>query len=287
MATQFDADTAVHRLDTGAHQAASSAKEPATRPLHTSTRFGADVKPDWATRGGPHGGYLAAIIMRALTETVADPARGARSLTVHFARPPAPGAVQIEVTVERQGRSLSTLSARMLQAGKLIALALSAFSAPWDWPDHSELPPPQVSEPDPNRQAPEQLAQSGPYFMKYLTVQPRIGGLPFSSPGQPMETGGWLGFLDPRPLDPIALAFLADAWFPAVFVSMQGFARVPTIDLTVHFRAPLRPSSSDELALVRFHTTVIKDGFFEEDGLIWAPDGTVLAHSRQLGIMVS
>jgi hypothetical protein len=33
-------------------------------------------------------------------------------------------------------------------------------------------------------------------------------------------------------------------------------------------------------------TRVVHDGFFEEDGVIWAADGTVLAQSRQLGIVL-
>jgi hypothetical protein len=30
----------------------------------------------------------------------------------------------------------------------------------------------------------------------------------------------------------------------------------------------------------------VHEGFFEEDGLIWAADGTVLAQSRQLGVVI-
>ncbi len=35
-----------------------------------------------------------------------------------------------------------------------------------------------------------------------------------------------------------------------------------------------------------FETRLLHDGLFEEDGVIWAPDGTVLAQSRQLGIIM-
>ena len=33
-------------------------------------------------------------------------------------------------------------------------------------------------------------------------------------------------------------------------------------------------------------TRVIHEGFFEEDGVIWASGGTVLAQSRQLAIVL-
>ena len=46
-------------------------------------------------------------------ETVDDPQRAPRSLTIHYARAPEPGPVLIRTAIERAGRSLSTLSARM------------------------------------------------------------------------------------------------------------------------------------------------------------------------------
>ena len=54
--------------------------------------FAAEVSSDWRAGRGPHGGYLAAILLRALIETVADPTRSGgrapRSLTIHYARAP-------------------------------------------------------------------------------------------------------------------------------------------------------------------------------------------------------
>ncbi len=41
-----------------------------------------------------------------------------------------------------------------------------------------------------------------------------------------------------------------------------------------------------ELCFARFRSGLIQEGFFEEDGVIWAADGTVLVQSRQLGIVL-
>ena len=56
--------------------------------------------------------------------------------------------MSINTVVERAGRSLSTLSARMEQDGSLVALALAAFSIPWTAPEITELPMPEIAPPD-------------------------------------------------------------------------------------------------------------------------------------------
>ena len=51
----------------------------------------------------------------------------------------------------------------------------------------------------------------------------------------------------------------------------------------MHIRAPL-PVKGPLLA--RFTTKLVRDGFFEEDGELWAQDGTLVAQSRQLALLL-
>jgi acyl-CoA thioesterase len=274
----FDRDTAVRLLE---------APSPDGDSASPARLFAAEVSPDWRAGRGPHGGYLAAMILRALAETVDDPQRAPRSLTIHYARAPEPGPVSIRTVVERKGGSLSTLSARMERDGSLIALALAAFSVPWSGPEISELPPPDVAAADPVRRS--QLPEGAPHFTRQLVLQPRVPTEPFTGSQGPMEFTAWLGLADPRPIDALSLAFYADALLPAVFMRLTEPSVVPTVDLTVHFRTAMPLSAHpdpDELCLARMRTRVIHDGLFEEDGVIWAADGTVLAQSRQLGIVL-
>jgi acyl-CoA thioesterase len=275
----FDRDTAVQRVDAPSLDG--------DRPAQTA--FTAEISPDWRAGRGPHGGYLAAILLRALVETVADPSRSPRSLTIHYARAPEPGPALIHTTIEREGRSLSTLSARMEQDGSLVALVLAAFSVPWSAPEIAELEMPDVAPPDPVRESGALLNKFAPQFVRHLVIQPRMGAIPFTGSDHPMEIGGWLGLVDERPIDAISLAFFSDALFSPPFIRLTEPAATPTIDLTVHFRTPMpRTPHSDpaELCLARFSSGLVHEGFFEEDGVIWAADGTVLIQSRQLGIVL-
>ncbi|HEX4465680.1 MAG TPA: thioesterase family protein [Solirubrobacteraceae bacterium] len=275
-AGKFESDTAVRRMSVE----------------DSVATFSAEVSPDWRAGRGPHGGYLAAMLTRALMEHVADPQRAPRSLTVHYARAPEPGPAQIVTRIERVGRSLTTLSARMEQDGRPIALVLSAFSVPWAGPEFSELEMPAVRPPDPERR-PGPLEHGGPPFTEHLVMQHRIGELPTKG-SVPMLIGAWVGLAEQRPVDPPLLAFLSDALIPAPFLHTRQFAPAPTVDLTVHFRAATprgeaqarSEDPAEELCLVQMRTKVIQEGFFEEDGTIWASDGTLLAQSRQLAILM-
>ena len=227
-----------------------------------------------------------AILMRGLELAVDDPERQARSVTMHFLRAPESGPVEVSAEVEREGRSLTSVSGRLEQGGKLIGLALGAYSKPWESPTlDDETPMPDVPEAD-AVEAPSQRqlrGQTPPAFVERMVMQHRFGEMPFSSADRG-ETGGWLGIRQDRPIDSLAVAVLADAWFPAPWPRLAELAPAPTIDLTIHFRAPLPVEAP--LLLGQFVSRHVRDGFFEEDGLLWAPDGTLVAQSRQLGLLL-
>jgi acyl-CoA thioesterase len=91
-------------------------------------RFLGHVVPAWFTPRGANGGFLAAIVLRAIMESEPEVDRAPRSLTLHYLRPPGEGELTISVTEERRGRQLTTYSARAEQDGRLCILALAALS---------------------------------------------------------------------------------------------------------------------------------------------------------------
>jgi acyl-CoA thioesterase len=263
--TAFDSDTAIRPLGDGA--------------------FEASVSESWQVLRGPHGGYLAAILLRALEATLGDPARQVRSLTIHYPKPPEPGPVRIDCRVERSGRSLSTLSARMEQGGRTMALALAAFSVPWPEPVAYALPAPEVAAAEEIDEVP--WVEGMPAFRRHLDFRPVFGD-PFFSGSDRALVGGWLRTYEPHALDAPYVAMIADAWAPAPFpVGTVAFG-APTIDLTIHFRSPLPPAGSapGDFLLGRFESLHARDGFFEEDGAVWTPAGELVCQSRQLALTI-
>jgi acyl-CoA thioesterase len=244
-------------------------------------RWTATASGDWFATRGPNGGYLAAIVLRAMRGELADAARHPRSLTLHYLRPPVAGDLSIAVTIERAGRRLSTVTAEVDQGGKPCILAIGAFSEDFDFAAEYADPMPMVPPPGEIQAIPQENALV-PIAQRF-EVRPALGGSLFSEADE-AYTGGWIAFRDgDPPLGPCALAMVSDAWVPSPFVRTAGPFGAPTVDLTIHFRAPDLPAEWP--VLVTFRSRFAHAGFFEEDGEMWSADGRLLAQSRQLGLM--
>jgi acyl-CoA thioesterase len=249
-------------------------------------RFAAEMSERWWVERGPNGGYVAAVVLRAI-QAAAATGRAPRSLTVQFPRAPLAGPVEISVRIERQGRTVTFLSARMEQQDKLQATALAVLADDLDASGFAELqmpevePPTELYSPDP-----EQAAGMPTMFQNY-SVRPALGDEAFSG-GAPYS-GLWIRARGPRLLDAPLAAAILDAWFPAPFVKLDKPAAAPTIDYTVHFRAPLpQPgATAEDPYLATFRSGLARGGFFEEDGELWSQDGSLLAQSRQLALLLS
>jgi acyl-CoA thioesterase len=261
----FDADTAVRAAGAG--------------------RYAAEATTRWNAPNGPNGGYLAAIVVRALTAEVADPERAPRSLTLHYLRPPTGGRLDLEVTVERTGRNVTSLSARVAQEGRLCILALAAFAR--DLPSALDYAGEMPAGPGPEEAPIVAARPAAPAIFHRLELRPAVGGVPFGGAGEAL-TGGWMRLAEPRPLDAGVAALLCDGWPPSPFSRLTTPSPAPTLDLTIHFRErlPLPDADSAEPVLGIFRSSTSAHGFFEEDGTLWSRDGVLLAQSRQLALLV-
>lgn len=248
-------------------------------------RYEATIDPSWWILRGPNGGYLAAIVARAVVAEVAEPEQRLRSLTLHYLRAPVEGPCQVDVTVERRGRTLTSVTFRLLQEDVVHIVGVAATAADRSGPEFGDLPMPDVAPPvDPTPPQPEAPAGAPDIPMRrHYEMQTRLG--PDRYTGETSDqalTGGWIRFADASPIDDIALAAIADAWAPAVFSRVVEPLGVPTVDLTIHFRD--RPTGEPGWTFARFRSQHAAAGYVEEDGELWSADGRLLAQSRQLAV---
>ncbi|MCA1704275.1 MAG: thioesterase family protein [Actinobacteria bacterium] len=250
-------------------------------------RYRSHLHPGWRVVRGAHGGYISAIILRALTAEQGDEARTIRSYTTHFLSAPEEGPVDVVTATERTGRSMTSMSARLEQNGKTVAISLAAFSSARDGFSFDDAAMPEVGNPDDGFRVPTD-GDEVPPFLKNFDMRWLIGGAPFSGSDK-AEVGGWIRIEPPALADAPVVACLLDAWAPAIFPRATERVICPTVDLTMHFRSPLpQPgATADDYYLGRFWSKMSRDGFFEEDGELWSSDGTLLAQSRQLALALS
>ena len=263
---RFDADTAVVPLGDGIYAATCSS--------------------DWGVpMGGPNGGYFAAILARAVLAEVDDPERRPRSLSVQFLRRPAYDVeLRIAVAVERVGRTMTNVTVRAEQEGRLLAIGMAIAALDQTVALDYTTPAPVLPPPDDVPTLPVH-PRMPPIASRYL-CKPCLGPAMFSG-GDEALTGGWIRLVDPRPFDALAAVAYLDAWLPAPFTMVASPLIAPTLDYTVHLRAPLPVPELDPAAflMLRMGSTTSASGMFEEDCEIWSPDGVLLAQSRQLALL--
>lgn len=257
-------------------------------------RYRGRLEPDWNIIRGANGGHIAAIVLRGMALEVNDAQRQPRSLTTHFLRVPASEPFEVEAKVERTGRTMSTVTARMVQNGKPIAICVSAFATERTGPDFSDLRMPEVPPPDSLQTVPD---RPGFTFGHHFDFRPAIGPLiqgpgsrPESSASDPAEIGLWIRLREQLVADHLVVTQFMDAFAPAVFVKLgtgAGGAGVPTVEMTTHFREslPLPGASGSDWYLGLFRTLSSSGGFIEEDGWLWSADGKLVAQSRQLALV--
>ncbi len=259
-------------------------RDSAVRPLGDG-RYGAFVTPSWSAPVGPNGGYIAAMVIRAMETEVGDPDRSLRSLTLHYLRSPQVDRdAEIRVVVERSGRSVATVTARMLQGEDLCILAIGALSLPFPSAADYATPPPRA--PAFETLGPVELPPQAPEIAHRFDIRYALGAPPFTSADEAL-TGGYIRLKDPVPVDAALLALMVDAWLPAPWCRLDRVAAAPTLDLTIHFRDPRAAQAMDPAQpfLGRYLSRTSQDGLSEEDAELWAPDGTLLAQGRQLALL--
>ncbi len=264
-------------------------EETATEPLGGG-RYAASFSREWYVHLGPNGGVVAAVLLRACGLEVADPLRSPRTLTVHYLGPPTEGPADVRVEVERAGKGITFLTARLSQHDEVKAVALVAYGAPraehvaW-----SARPLPAMAAPEDCPELRLDVEGAPPNIRLRWDCRWALGEANTAEPTEGTLTGGWIRASVPTPVDHVLIAAMADGWLPPV-IARPGvpLLNVPTVELTVHFRdtTTLPQIGPQDWFACSFRTDVAQEGFLEEDGLIWASDGRLVAMSRQLAVAV-
>jgi acyl-CoA thioesterase len=239
--------------------------------------YTAELRENWMSLVAIHGGYSAAVIVRAIEATVDDPTRALRTFATQFAAAPRPGPVEIEVTVERSGRSMTTTSARLLQEGRVLQVSHAMSSREWPGLAYDDLVRPRDGDPGtaPIFQPPGAIVH---FQNAEVRLDPDV--VPFGG-GDEALIAAWLRPLADEPIDAAWLVAMCDMLPPAVFTRTTGPVKAASLEYVVHLAsgAPKLPSGGH--AYLSCRSPFAGEGFAVEDATLWGPDGSVLAIARQ------
>ena len=262
------------------------AAPPGTFDRHTA------VEDDWIGRwrahieeglsgigGGAHGGYLAAIALRAMAKAAGDPTRRVRSLGIQLLSRVEPGTVELAPRIERAGSSISAVSLRIEQHGQAAGHARALFGAPSPALGYSGAAMPDVPPPERCRPLFDKPASEAGVGL-LVEHRPAAAPLPFDGHRR-AEIIVWMRLVEDRPLDALATAVLADAAPPALFAHLTSFVAMPSIQIDLHFADPIALDCGPWV-LGALRTIYAGEGYAIEDGELWTPTGRLVLQARQV-----
>lgn len=262
-------------------------------PLDTATRLTrvaaarlAGVTSDtYWNFAGPFGGYIAALLMRAVMD---DPRRLGPPVaqTVNYCAPLAKGHFEIAVVLPRSGKATQHWSLELHQAGTVAATASIVCANRRETFAHDVETRPAAPPPEtvPVAPSPERLPWLGAYEFRFIEGGPRFGE-PARDVGDlaPPVTRLWLKDRPDRDLDYVSLAGLADC-FILRLVQMRGtLPPMSTVSMTTYFHAlPDELARQGSAPLLGIATAKRFSANFHDQSMeLWGSDGRLLANGMQ------
>jgi len=277
--SELDRDLALTALDGLDHPGAEL--DATAAAVVDVRRFGAELPGGWSVGGGINGGFLLALVGRAVRRAVPDRPDPVTVAATYVGASVA-GAAEVTTRVLRRG-GLATVAAEVSQGGALKLTALATFADLatnlTDEVATTAEPPvlPPVEECVGLAQAPDEVRRRAPLMDRFdLRLDPACAGWAAGRPSGVGELRGWLRLPDREP-DTLSLLLACDAMPPVTFdLGRPGWA--PTVQLTAHVRALPAPG----WLRLRQLTRNVAGGFFEEDCEVWDSAGRLVAQARQL-----
>lgn len=239
--------------------------------------FTAELDERWSSLVGIHGGYTAAIVVNAMAAAVDDPSRALRSFATQFVSVPRPGPVNIDVTVERTGKSMTTTSARLFQDGRVLQVAHAASSTTRPGLAYGDHVRPRQADPG---DTPRFASTDGVGHFQNADVRLDPDVVLFAG-GDESRVAAWLRPLQGELIDAAWLVAMCDLLPPAIFARTTGPVPAATIEYFVHLATGEASVSPSDYVYLSCHSPLSNEGFAVEDATLWAPDGRVLAVARQ------
>ncbi|MBD2859608.1 thioesterase family protein [Spongiibacter sp. KMU-158] len=251
---------------------------------NSDTDFSVTIPEDWLQGRTAFGGLSSAVIVEAMQKVVSAD-RQLRSMAVSFVGPATPGEQKIALRLLRDGGSVTHIQGELVCDGQVATAVNAAFgkavanpakvvaaSIPKDLPAPESCPSvPYVEGFTP--------AFTQHFEMKFVYGQPPL------AEADNADYGVWLRFKQPTEISTSSLIAIGDmpplpgfnlAKFPALGSSLTWYLEFPT---------ELTDIDPEGWWYYDYRCQAAGDGYFNNFGTIWAPDGRAAMFTRQVAMV--
>lgn len=238
----------------------------------------------YANMVGPFGGTTAAQLLQAAwlhPDRLGEPV----ALTVNFAAPVADGQILFLVRAARTNRSTQHWIIEARQGDETVATATAVFALRRETWSAGEARMPQGLPP---ADALERMQLKGlmPWPQRY-DMRFTEGAFPSVFDEQEQDHSRsclWVRDEPARPMDFASLTAMSDSFFPRIYVRRRRRVPIGTVTLTTYFHADsaLLAEVADRHVLGVAKALNFRNGYFDQTGELWSPEGHLLASTHQL-----
>jgi acyl-CoA thioesterase len=236
------------------------------------------TSPLYANRVGPYGGWIAALLAKALHAT--KPHGDLLQINVSFLGPCKDGPLTGRTRLLRAGRSVEFREAEFADSEHPVAHAVATFGVRRPSIAFGELTmPADIPQPEdlPKREIP-----GGPGFFNRIEAR-QFGFTPFAH-NETTRSQAWVRDSDLRPLDAIALIAHADSPIPRSFLKLErpGVSATLSMNVFLHAKAADITAVGSGFIFTQSEARAGHDGIHDQVTSLWRRDGLLLATSEQL-----
>ena len=258
-----------------------------------------EIPPGFRQGRGAWGGLIVGSFVDAAVNFIDHPEFSPRSLTSHLLGPVPAGPVTISVTMLRRGSNTATVSALMVAreadregqatgdpvvVADAVVVFGSARAADIDFTASRWQPQPPPGALERGWRSVDVVGMPpgvAPEFLSQLVCRP-VAGFPFSGIDS-SETTGWVSPAEGVAADAVVLAALADAWWPASLVPIEGLRPAATLAFSLDI---IGLPSTDEPLLHCGRVIAASEGYVAEVRELWSPDGRLLTLNQQTMVII-
>ncbi|MER7081431.1 Acyl-CoA thioesterase [Saccharopolyspora kobensis] len=246
------------------------------RPLGDGS-YVANLHPEWAVGDHPHGGYLLALLTRALGDTTG---LAPLAVSAQYLRPPRVGPVLIRTEILKAGKTITAARAVLEQSGQsCVDATITLGKSPEGEPVWADLPDMPVNPP--SSAIDLGAGEARKYFSLAQVCDMRLDADTaefLDGRTGPPRLRMWV---KPREAQPdLLFGLVAGDLTVPVTLNLARFGWAPTVQLTALLRTP----PANGWLRLAVDCRAVQGQWFDEDVMVVDSVGRLVCQARQLAI---